>query len=112
MPTLFWFLAYVHVHSLQDKFRTEIMRFSKPTSSSGSSILQYDYAGLLSSELLQSALKETLQIHAHNLSPRNLQEDTIVKVEGRSYLLKKGDVAFAPSTLVNWNPQIYTDPTK
>ena len=49
-------------------------------------------------------------MQAHNISPRNLEADTLVKVNGREYLLKKGSLAFAPSTLLNWNPDIYPEP--
>ncbi len=69
-----------------------------------------DFPKLLSSELLHSALKETLRLQAHNLAPRHLEENTVIKIDGRDYLLKKGTMSFAPSTLVNWNPDIYEDP--
>jgi cytochrome P450 len=69
-----------------------------------------DFTKLVTSELLHSALKETLRLQAHNLSPRQLEEDTIIKIQGKDYLLKKGTMSFAPSTLVNWNADIYEDP--
>jgi cytochrome P450 len=67
-------------------------------------------ANVLSSELLHAGLKETLRIHAHNMSPRTMEEDIVMKIQGKEYLLKKGTVAFAPSTLVNLNPEIYSNP--
>jgi cytochrome P450 len=88
------------------------MQYTKVQPSSEIKISDIDFQQLFSSELLQSGLKETLRIQAHNLSPRNLVEDTVVKIEGKEYLLKKGSFAFAPSTLVNWNGDIYNAPTK
>src|SRR5271169_394768 len=112
MPTLFWYLAYMHMDSLENKFLDEIMQYTQAQLSSKIKISDIDFHKLLSSEFLQSGLKETLRIHAHNLSPRNLVEDTILKIEGKEYLLKKGSFAFAPSTLVNWNAEIHNAPTK
>ena len=111
MPTLFWFLAYMHLNLLENTFLNEIMKFvntsAKPPKINVSDI---DFTKLLTSELLHSALKETLRLQAHNLSPRHLEEDTVVKIQGKDYLLKKGSMSFAPSTLVNWNADIYEDP--
>jgi cytochrome P450 len=36
--------------------------------------------------------------------------DTSIKIDGRDYLFKKGSLTFAPSTLVNLNPEIYERP--
>ena len=111
MPTLFWFLAYIHLNSLENTFLNEIMK-SINTSAMASKInvSDIDFTKLVASELLHSALKETLRLQAHNLAPRQLEEDTIVKIQGKDYLLKKGTMSFAPSTLVNWNADIYEDP--
>lgn len=110
MPTLFWFLAYMHINSLEDQFLNEIRKYTNPPNTSNLNISDIDIHKLVTSELLQSGLKETLRLQAHNLSPRNLEEDTVLKIEGRDYLLKKGTLAFAPSTLVNWSGDIYKDP--
>lgn len=112
MPTLFWYLAYLHIGSLENQFLDEIKQYTKASSTTKINISDIDIHKLVSSELLQSGLKETLRIQAHNLSPRNLVEDTVLKIDGREYLLKKGTLAFAPSTLVNWSADIYNDPRK
>jgi cytochrome P450 len=112
MPTLFWFLAYVHVHCTESQFLDEILKHAKQQNSSKIDISDIDFHKLLSSELLQSGLKETLRLQAHNISPRNLEEDTSLRIDGRDYLLKKGTLAFAPSTLVNWSADIYKEPKK
>ena len=112
MPTLFWWLAYLHITFQQDSFRNEVLRYVSSTGSpSDSTKFEVDFPKLLSSGLLNSGLKETLRVQAHNLTPRDVIEDTFIKIEGKEYLLKKGSLAFAPSTLVNWNPDIYDQPT-
>lgn len=105
MPTLFWWLAYMHTKNQQSEFRAEAKRHAGDTN-----LANMNLANVLSSELLHSGLKETLRIHAHNLSPRNVEEDIIMKIQEKEYLLKKGSVIFAPSTLVNLNPEIYSNP--
>ena len=111
MPTLFWFLAYIHLSSLENIFLNEIIQCTNTSANSSKfSVSDIDFFKLLSSELLHSALKETLRLQAHNLGPRQLEEDTVIKIQGKDYLLKKGTMSFAPSTLVNWNPDIYEDP--
>jgi cytochrome P450 len=112
MPTLFWYLSYIHLTSQQDLFFSEIMQYSNPTNSSSIDTSEIDFHRLLTSDLLNSGLKETLRLQAHNLSPRKMDEDTILKIEGKEYLLRKGTMTFAPSTLINWNPDIYENPTK
>src|SRR5271170_5925048 len=109
MSILFWLLAYIHLNSQQPDFLHEIEIYTTP--SSPPIAADSDFHKLLSSSsLLNSAFKETLRMQAHNISPRNLEADTLVKVNGREYLLKKGSLAFAPSTLLNWNPDIYPEP--
>ena len=108
MSTLFWLLAYIHLNSLQTDFLHEIETYT--TASSPPKVADTDFHKLFSSSLLNSALKETLRVQAHNLSPRKVEADTLLKVNGREYLLKKGSLAFAPSTLLNWNPDIYPEP--
>lgn len=110
MSTLFWLLAYIHLNSQQVDFIEEIKKYT--ASSTSSTLTDTDFHKLLSSLLLNSALKETLRIQAHNISPRNMEQDTLIKINGRDYLLRKGTLAFAPSTLVNWNPDIYPEPQK
>src|SRR6266496_409305 len=103
MPTLFWFLAYMHLSSLENTFLNEIMQSTNTSANSSKmNVSDIDFPKLLSSELLHSALKETLRLQAHNLAPRHLEENTVIKVDGRDHLLKKGTMSFAPSTLVNW----------
>ena len=111
MPTLFWFLAYIHLNSLENTFLNEIIQSTNASAKSSKiNVSDIDFTGLLNSELLHSALKETLRLQTHNLAPRHLEEDTVVKIQGKDYLLKKGTMSFAPSTLVNWNADIYEDP--
>jgi len=110
MSTLFWLLAYIHLNSQQVDFIEEVKNYT--FSSSPSKLIDTDFHKLLSSSLLNSALKETLRIQGHNIAPRTLEEDTLIKITGRNYLLKKGTLAFAPSTLLNWNPDIYPEPQK
>jgi cytochrome P450 len=112
MPTLFWYLVYIHLTSQQGIFLSEIMNYSTPRSSNEINTSDTDFDKLLTSDLLNSGLKETLRLQAHNLSPRKMDEDTILKVEGKDYLLRKGTMAFAPSTLINWNPDIYEHPAE
>lgn len=112
MPTLFWYLTYIYLTLQQDIFLSEIMKYSSSTDLSNINTSELDFAGLLTSDLLNSGLKETLRLQAHNLTPRKMDEDTILKIEGKEYLLKEGTMAFAPSTLINWNPDIYEDPSK
>ena len=113
MPTLFWFLAYIHLNSLENTFLHEIMKYTNTSAKSSKiNVFDIDFTKLLSSVLLHSALKETLRLQAHNLAPRHLEEDTVLKIQGKDYLLKKGTMSFAPSTLVNWNADIYEDPKK
>jgi cytochrome P450 len=109
MSTLFWLLAYIHLNSQQPDFLHEIETYT--TASSPPKLADTDFHKLLSSSsLLNSALKETLRIQGHSIYPRNMEADTVIKVNGREYLLKKGSLAFAPSTLLNWNPDIYPEP--
>jgi len=110
MPTLFWFLIYLHLTSKEDVFRSEILRYVKNPHSSPSAS-DIDFHGLLTSELLNSGLKETLRLQGHSLSPRDLLDDTVLKIEGKEYVLKKGSLALGPSTLLNWNPDIYDNPS-
>jgi len=113
MPTLFWMLAYIHLNSQQQLFIDEIARCSNSTAhDSKIDISDIDFSKLLSSTLLNSGLKETLRLQGHNISPRNLREDTWIKIHGKEYLLKKGSLAFAPSSLLNLNPDIYEEPEK
>ena len=111
MPTLFWFLAYIHINSLEHTFLDEINRYAKISEKSSKiDLSNIDFPKLLSSELLHAGLKETLRLQMHNIAPRHLTEDSVITVDGREFLLKKGTFSFAPSTLVNWNPDIYEDP--
>src|SRR5271168_2287175 len=110
MPTLFWFLTYLHRTSKEKLFRSEILRYVKEPRLSRSES-DIDFHKLLTSELLNSGLKETLRLQGHSLAPRDLLDDTVIKIEGKEYVLKKGSITFAPSTLVNWNPDIYDKPT-
>ena len=112
MPTLFWYLAYIHMTSQEDVFLSEILKYSTSVNSNKINTSETDFGKLLTSDLLNSGLKETLRLQAHNLSPRNMDEDTVLKIEGKEYLLRKGTMAFAPSTLINWNPDIYEHPSK
>jgi cytochrome P450 len=105
MPTLFWWLAYMHAKDQQNEFIEEAKRLV-----GNGKLADMNLANVLSSELLHAGLKETLRIHGHNMSPRTLDEDLVMTIQGKEYLLKKGTVAFAPSTLVNLNPEIYSDP--
>jgi cytochrome P450 len=105
MPTLFWWLAYMHAKNQQHEFIAETKRLV-----GDGKLANMNLANVLSSELLHAGLKETLRIHGHNMSPRTIEEDMILKIQGKEYLLKKGTVTFAPSTLVNLNPEIYSNP--
>jgi cytochrome P450 len=112
MPTFFWYLAYILLTLQYDDFIKEIASFSSSSSSRTSipRVSDVDFTKLLSSPLLNSGLKETLRIQNHGLSPRNLDEDTYIKIMGKEYLLKKGTFSFAPSTLVNRKPEIFEEP--
>lgn len=113
MYTLFWMLAYIHLNSQQQRFLDEIARCSNMTThDSRINISDIDFSKLFSSALLNSSLKETLRLQAHNVSPRSLEEDTWIKIHGKEYLLRKGSLAFAPSTLLNLNPDVYEEPEK
>ncbi len=112
MPTVFWYLAYIHLTSQQDIFLSEIMKYSTSVKSTKIYTSNTDFNRLLTSDLLNSGFKETLRLQAHNLSPRNMDEDSILKIDGKEYLLRKGTMAFAPSTLINLNPEIYERPTE
>jgi len=108
MPTLFWFLAYIHVHSQQQEFLSEVLNYT--SSPSSPNLKAFDFKNLTKSELLNSGFKETLRMQAHSITPRDLLADTMIVVEGKEYLLKKGSLALAPNTLVNHNPEIYKNP--
>jgi cytochrome P450 len=95
----------MHSKNQQAEFLAEAKRFV-----GDAKLANMNFANLLSSELLHAGLKETLRIHGHNMSPRTMEEDIVMKIQGKEYLLKKGSVAFAPSTLVNLNPEIYSNP--
>jgi len=105
MPTLFWYLAYIHYHNRQHEFVEEVKRFVGQ-----SQLVELNLDSVLTSDLLHAGLKETLRIQGHNLSPRSLEEDTVLRIKGKEYLLKKRSLAFAPSSLLNWNPEIYANP--
>jgi cytochrome P450 len=110
MPTLFWYLAYIHLTAQQDKFFSEIMKYSNLDPFSTKNTSGIDFHKLLTSDLLISGLKETLRLQAHNLAPRQMDEDTVLKIDGKEYLLRKGTMTFAPSTLINLNSDIYENP--
>jgi len=110
MTTLFWFIAYIHLSSQEPRFLEEVEKYTTPMSSR--KVLDTDFHKLLSSPFLNSALKETLRIQLHNVFPRYLIEDTLIKISGKEYILKKGSRASAPSTLLNYNPKIYPEPLK
>ena len=105
MPTLFWYLVYMHCQNRQDEFVEEVKRCVGQ-----SKLVELNLDNVLTSDLLHAGLKETLRIQGHNISPRSLEEDTVLRIKGKEYLLKKGSLAFAPSSLLNWNPDIYANP--
>jgi cytochrome P450 len=102
---------YIHMNGLQGEFLNEIFNFVKTSYSSPvPTPADIDLNKIMSSPLLNSSLKETLRLHGHSLSPRDLAEDTVLRIEGKNYLLKKGSLSFAPSTILNRNPNIYPNP--
>jgi cytochrome P450 len=105
MPTLFWWLAYMHAKNQQHEFVAETKRLV-----GDGKLANMNLANVLSSKLLHAGLKETLRIHGHNMAPRKMEEDLVLKIQGKEYHLKKGSMVFAPSSLVNLNPEIYSDP--
>jgi cytochrome P450 len=107
MPTLCWYLAYMHCKDQQGQFFEEVKRCVGQPPFSNTNL-----SNVLTSELLHAGLKETLRLHGHNISPRILQDDTVLKIQGNEYILKKGTVAFSPSTLLNLNPDVFKDPEK
>ena len=69
-----------------------------------------DISKLSKDPVLQSALYETLRLQMNALTPRSVEQDTTLSVNGRSYFLQKGETALMPMVGIHKNPEIYDDP--
>ena len=74
----------------------------------GSTLL--DIPKLSKDSVLNSALYEALRLQMNALTPRSVEEDTTLSVNGRSYFLRKGETALMPMVGVHKNPEIFDDP--
>ncbi|KAL2426772.1 Cytochrome P450 monooxygenase calL [Exophiala dermatitidis] len=100
IPSTCWLLAHLlspdTPHDVLDRIQEEFKHAQTPTG-------DIDVSKLASQPLLQSALHETLRHYVDSLVTRQLQTDMVVD----GYLLKKGDLIMAPSSLSQHDPTFW-----
>ncbi|KAL2432644.1 Cytochrome P450 monooxygenase efuG [Exophiala dermatitidis] len=100
IPSTCWLLAHllspVTPHDVLDRIQEQFKHAQTPTG-------DIDVSRLASQPLLNSALHETLRLYVDSLVTRQLQKDMVVD----GYLLKKGDLIMAPSSLSQHDPTFW-----
>jgi cytochrome P450 len=70
----------------------------------------FNVTALLQDPVLNAAVSETLRLQMNTLSPRAVQQDTLLNVNDQSYAFQKGEMVFIVMAAVHKNPEIYDNP--
>jgi cytochrome P450 len=107
----FWYLTFVLT---SEKYFPAVLKrirsYALPNATIESDAI-FNLPALFSDPLLVACFQETLRLRAQNGSVRVVNEETIIPINDREYLLRKGSLVFIPAPLIHLDPEIYDNAT-
>uniref|UniRef100_A0A3B5AUW0 Cytochrome P450, family 8, subfamily B, polypeptide 2 n=1 Tax=Stegastes partitus TaxID=144197 RepID=A0A3B5AUW0_9TELE len=115
-PSAFWLLLFLMKHpDAMTAVREEVEKVLKESGQEirrGGPLIDLTREMLMKTPILDSAVEETLRLTAAPLLTRAVMQDMTLKlVDGREYLIRKGDrMSVFPYSAVQLDPEIHPDP--